>query len=58
MGCSRWVLSLAACGAVLAAAPIESQEVTATRIERAAAEPENWLTYGGNYQAWRYSPLD
>jgi len=55
---SRWIFSLVGCGAVLASAPLESQEVTAARIEKAAAEPENWLTYGGNYQAWRYSSLD
>ncbi|MGH9391611.1 MAG: PQQ-binding-like beta-propeller repeat protein, partial [Vicinamibacteria bacterium] len=55
---SRWFVALIGCGAVLASAPLESQEVTAARIESASAEPENWLTYGGNYQAWRYSALD
>lgn len=51
---SLWFAFTLCCGAAL---PLESQEVTAARIERAAAEPQNWLTYGGNYQAWRYSPL-
>src|SRR5580658_2506871 len=32
-------------------------QVTYDRIVRAQAEPENWLTYSGNYQGHRYSPL-
>ena len=31
--------------------------MTSTRIERAAAEPQNWLTYNGGYTSQRYSPL-
>ena len=27
------------------------------RIEHSEKEPENWLTFYGNYQAWSYSPL-
>lgn len=27
------------------------------RIARADSEPQNWLTYGGNYGAWRHSQL-
>src|SRR5262245_30009325 len=27
------------------------------RIRRAEAEPGNWLTYSGNYQGHRHSPL-
>lgn len=34
-----------------------AQEPTATRIQQAAQEPQNWLTYYGNYGAWSYSPL-
>ena len=29
-----------------------------TRIELAASEPQNWLTYSGSYSSWRYSSLD
>ena len=29
-----------------------AQEPTATRIQQAAQEPQNWLTYYGNYGAW------
>ena len=32
--------------------------VTAARLIGANAEPQNWLTYGGNYDAWRYSSLN
>jgi alcohol dehydrogenase (cytochrome c) len=32
-------------------------QVTSTRIARAAAEPQNWLTYNGGYSSQRYSPL-
>ena len=31
---------------------------TPNASSNAAGEPENWLTYGGTYNAWRYSPLD
>jgi alcohol dehydrogenase (cytochrome c) len=33
-------------------------QVTASRIAGGAREPQNWLTYSGNYRGWRYSPLD
>jgi alcohol dehydrogenase (cytochrome c) len=33
-------------------------DVTSDRLNNAAREPHNWLTYGGTYQFWRYSPLD
>jgi len=39
-------------GAAFAAAQVPYQ-----RIVNAAAEPGNWLTYSGNYQAHRFSPL-
>ncbi len=32
-------------------------QVPYQRIVNAAAEPGNWLTYSGNYQAQRFSPL-
>src|SRR5256714_7344657 len=32
-------------------------QVGSDRIARAESEPANWLTYSGNYQAHRYSPL-
>src|SRR5262245_10300971 len=34
-----------------------SQEVTSERLLHADQEPHNWLMYYGNYQGWRYSPL-
>src|SRR5262249_55103836 len=33
-------------------------DVTGDRIARAKAEPQNWSTYFGTYDAWRYSSLD
>jgi alcohol dehydrogenase (cytochrome c) len=35
-----------------------AQEAATNRIERAEQEPQNWLTYYGNYSAWSYSPLN
>jgi alcohol dehydrogenase (cytochrome c) len=37
---------------------LNAAEVTAQRLNAAAKEPQNWLTYGGTYTATRYSPLD
>ena len=37
---------------------MKAAEVTAQRLNAAAKEPQNWLTYGGTYTATRYSPLD
>jgi alcohol dehydrogenase (cytochrome c) len=36
----------------------QAAEVTAERLSQAEKEPHNWLSYGGTYKAWRYSPLD
>ena len=36
---------------------IASAQVPYKRILNAASEPGNWLTYSGNYQAHRFSPL-
>ena len=30
----------------------------ASRLEHTDREPQNWLTYYGNYAGWSYSPLD
>ena len=47
------------CGfCLLAAMPAAAQEVTPERIVHAAKEPQNWLTFYGNYRAWSYSPLN
>lgn len=48
---SRLLISLA-----LAAISVSAQ-VTFERIEKAAQEPQNWLTYSGNNLGQRYSPL-
>jgi alcohol dehydrogenase (cytochrome c) len=33
-------------------------QVSYERLLGAAHEPQNWLTYSGNYSGWRYSALD
>src|SRR5579864_3049405 len=42
---------------LLAAALSANAQVSFERIVKAADEPGNWLTYSGNYQAHRFSPL-
>jgi alcohol dehydrogenase (cytochrome c) len=37
---------------------LEAVAVPAARIESAAAEPHNWLTYSGGFDSWRYTRLD
>ncbi len=41
-----------------AASATHAQDVTTTRIEHADKEPQNWLTFYGNYKGWSYSPLN
>jgi alcohol dehydrogenase (cytochrome c) len=36
----------------------QAQELTGERIAKADKEPQNWLTYFGTYNAWRYSSLN
>ncbi len=33
-------------------------QVTYERLLKAPSEPQNWLTYSGSYNGWRYSALD
>ena len=33
-------------------------EIDSKRLIEAASEPQNWMTYSGTYNAWRYSPLN
>ena len=45
--------------ALLAATALHAQQpITSSRILNAAKEPQNWLTYSGNYNGQRYSTLD
>jgi len=43
--------------ALAAGAATPHAQVTYARLVGAAAEPQNWLTYGGSYKSQRYSPL-
>ena len=48
-----------AIAALIGAAPFHAQaQVTPQRLQAAASEPQNWLTYSGGYQSQRYSTLD
>lgn len=44
--------------AMFVSALASSQNVTSERLVNASSEPESWLSYGGNYSAWRHSALD
>src|SRR5258708_15367811 len=35
-----------------------AQDATTSRIEHGDKEPQNWLTFYGNYRGWSYSPLN
>ena len=54
---SRFLFSLLTVVGLAAPAGAQAQ-VSAQRIERAAAEPQNWLTYNGGYDSKRYSTLN
>jgi alcohol dehydrogenase (cytochrome c) len=41
----------------MAVSPVIGAEVTSARLEHAASEPQNWLTYSGTYSSQRYSTL-
>jgi len=49
-------IAFAAC---IGAAPVAVYaQVTSQRLQAAASEPQNWLTYSGSYRSERYSTLD
>jgi alcohol dehydrogenase (cytochrome c) len=52
----RAAVLVAACSALGAAAA--RAQTSYDDIKNAAATPQNWLTYSGNYAGTRYSPLD
>jgi alcohol dehydrogenase (cytochrome c) len=53
----RYRLAPLLCAALLASSYAGAQAVTPERIVRAADEPENWLTYSGNYSSQRHTTL-
>jgi alcohol dehydrogenase (cytochrome c) len=52
----KWRFHFAA-AIVVAAGYSALAQVSADRLLKASAEPQNWLTYSGNYAGQRYSPL-
>jgi alcohol dehydrogenase (cytochrome c) len=56
-----WKLGVGSCLSILVLALLTAhaqQPITSDRIRNAAKEPQNWLTYSGNYNGQRYSTLD
>jgi len=50
--------SLSAAAVFIASASlVGATDVTPARLLNAEKEPQNWLTYYGNYKGWRYSKL-
>jgi alcohol dehydrogenase (cytochrome c) len=45
-------------GSTWLAGTVAAQNVTPQRIQSAAREPQNWLTYGGGYASNRYTTLN
>ena len=54
----RVLSSFITCLLLLSAGFAIAQEQTTGRIEHADKEPQNWLTFYGNYRGWSYSPLN
>jgi len=54
-GCAAILLLSVHLGAAGGAA---AQDETTARIAHADKEPQNWLTFYGNYRGWSYSPLN
>ena len=52
---AAWVLIFSIAGIVDNAT---AQDETTSRIVHADKEPQNWLTFYGNYRGWSYSPLN
>jgi alcohol dehydrogenase (cytochrome c) len=38
--------------------PMAGQEATTSRIQNADKEPQNWISFYGDYRGWSYSPLN
>ena len=43
---------------IASALPAYAQEPTWERLINSDREPQNWMSYGGNYAAHRFSALD
>ncbi len=43
---------------VISAASLQAADVDSKRLNAAASEPSDWITYYGSYESWRYSRLD
>jgi alcohol dehydrogenase (cytochrome c) len=57
MGQMLSVLSVLSLVSILSLSSVLSAQVSPDRIQNAAREPQNWLTYSGGYESNRYSTL-
>src|SRR5260370_37863971 len=55
---SSWSILLSGCLACALFATQAFAQVTFERLLNAGKEPQNWLTYSGDYSGRRFSPLD
>ncbi|MBI1397850.1 MAG: PQQ-dependent dehydrogenase, methanol/ethanol family [Betaproteobacteria bacterium] len=56
--CARSIVDILAAGALaLCAFSTHASDVSPQRLLHTDSEPQNWLTYYGNYKGWRYSEL-
>jgi len=54
--CGRFAIGVFACG--LIASTLAHAQVTFERLVNSAKEPQNWMTYSGDYSGKRFSGLD
>lgn len=54
----RWPILFSLLLMAICTAAVAAQEPTWARLINSDKEPQNWLSYGGNYSAHRYSALD
>jgi alcohol dehydrogenase (cytochrome c) len=57
MAAARFQVCLVFAGLLIWFMPARAQ-VTYERVLNASREPQNWLTYSGDYKSWRYSTVD
>jgi len=58
MNCQRRFEVSRLCLAIALFAAQANSQVTADRLVNSAREPQNWLTYSGDYSGRRFSSLD
>ncbi len=57
-GAGRAAMAIGTTIALLCSTGAYAADVDHKRLTNAAAEPDNWMTYHGNYEGWHFSALD